>query len=252
MLKIIQITDIHLLANKADTIFGINTYCSLKKIVEAIRFMADIDCIIITGDIANNGEYDAYIAVDELFMPFDFPIFWLQGNHDFSEVMLQVSSKIKIRADKSFKIGTTKFILLQTIMRDEDNLSLNKGRGYLFDYELLFLKRELDEDNFDHCVIAMHHPPILSNSWTDRRILDNRIEFANLIERYSKVRLVLYGHQHIAQITKINGITYITSPPSSFHYNPNGELFSMIQEKKGFGVIEINNDGQILFEECYI
>ena len=45
MLKIIQITDIHLLPNKADTIFGINTYSSLKKIIEAIRFMSDINII---------------------------------------------------------------------------------------------------------------------------------------------------------------------------------------------------------------
>lgn len=251
ILKIIQITDIHLLANKADTIYGINIYLSLQKIIEAIRFIEDIDCIILTGDIANNGDYNAYIAVDELFKAFDLPIFWLQGNHDFSEVMLQVSTKINIKADKSFIIGTTKFILLQTIMRDEDNLSVNKGRGYLFDYEMSFLERELEENNFDHCVIAMHHPPILSNSWTDRRILDNRIEFVDLIEQYPKVRLVLYGHQHIAQITEINGITYIASPPASFHYDPNGENFSLLDNKQGFGIIQMSSDGQIGYESYY-
>lgn len=252
MLKIIQITDIHMLANKAATIYGINIYLSLKKIIEAIRFIEDIDCIIITGDIANDGEYNAYITVDELFKHFDLPIFWLQGNHDFSEVMLQVSTKIKIKANKSFKIGTTKFILLQTVMRDEDNLSVNKGRGYLFNYEMSFLKRELEVNNFDQCVIAMHHPPILSNTWTDRRILDNRIEFIDLIEQYSKVRLVLYGHQHIAQRTEINGITFISAPPVSYHYNPNGPLFSLLDNKQGFGIIEINNDGKLLFKEFYI
>ena len=126
-------------------------------------------------------------------------------------------------------------------MRDEDDLSLNKGRGYLFNYEMSFLKRELDEDNFDNCVIALHHPPVLSNSWADRRILDNRLEFINLIEQYSKVKVVLYGHQHIAQQTIINNINYISSTPVSYHYNPNGVRFSLLKNIHGFGIIIIDN-----------
>ena len=72
-------------------------------------------------------------------------------------------------------------------MRDEGDLSSNKARGYLFDYEMTFLKRELEENDFDNCIIALHHPPVLSNSWADRRILDNRLEFISLIEKFPKV-----------------------------------------------------------------
>lgn len=252
MLKIIHLTDIHLPANETDILYGINIHSVVYKIAEKISQIKDIDCIIITGDIANKGDYNAYITLDKAFKEIDVPIFWLQGNHDFSEVMLQVSTKVKAKADKCFTIKNTKFILLQSVMRDEDDLSLNKGRGYLFNYEMSFLKRELDEDNFDNCIIALHHPPVLSNSWADRRILDNRLEFISLIEQYSKVKVVLYGHQHIAQQTIINKINYISSPPASYHYNPSGERFSLLENIHGFGLICLNDHNNVVSDFIYL
>lgn len=252
MLKIIHLTDIHLPANETDVLYGINIHSVVYKIAEKISQIKDIDCIIITGDIANKGDYNAYLTLDKAFKDIYVPIFWLQGNHDFSEVMLQVSAKVKVKADKCFTIKNTKFILLQSVMRDEDDLSLNKGRGYLFNYEMAFLKRELEENDFDNCVIALHHPPVLSNSWADRRILDNRLEFISLIEMFPKVKCVLYGHQHIAQHTIVNGINYICSPPTSFHYDPNGARFSILKNKQGFGIVNIDNSSNIQCEFLYL
>lgn len=252
MLKIIQLTDIHLPANETEILYGINIHSVVYKIAEKINQLINIDCIIITGDIANKGDYSAYVSLDNALKDIKAPIFWLQGNHDFSEVMLQVSTKVKIKSEKCFIIKNTKFILLQSVMRDEGDLSSNKARGYLFDYEMSFLKRELEENNFDNCVVALHHPPVLSNSWADRRILDNRIEFRALLEQFPKVKVVLYGHQHIAQHTILNDINYISSPPTSFHYDPNGERFSLLKDKQGFGIISIDDHFNVDSEFIYI
>ena len=252
MLKFIHLTDIHLPANETDILYGINIHSVVYQIAEKISQIKDVDCIIITGDIANKGDYNSYIALDDAVKDIDVPIFWVQGNHDFSEVMLQVSSKVKIKSDKSFSIKNTKFILLQSVMRDEDDLSQNKGRGFLFNYEMNFLERELEENNFDNYVIALHHPPVLSNYWTDRRILDNRLEFISLIEKFPKVKVVLYGHQHITQHIILNNIDFICSPPVSYHYDPNGDKFSILENKRGFGVIEIANNSNIKCEFIYI
>lgn len=241
-----------MLGDENADIYGINPHSLLNKLIESIKLIKDIDCIIITGDIANRGEYDAYIIVDKLFRELSCQIYWLQGNHDLSEVMLQVSNKVMIKSDKSFIIKNTKFILLQSVMRDEDDLSTNKARGYLFDFEMSFLKRELEENNFDKCVVALHHPPILSNSWADRRILDNNLEFRALLELYPKVKVVLYGHQHIAQRTVLNDINYISSPPTSFQFDPNGARFSILKNKQGFGVIDIDNNSNIQCEFLYL
>ncbi len=113
MLKIIHLTDIHLPANETDVLYGINIHSVVYKIAEKISQIKDIDCIIITGDIANKGDYNAYLTLDKAFKDIYVPIFWLQGNHDFSEVMLQVSTKVKIKSEKCFVIKNTKFILLQ-------------------------------------------------------------------------------------------------------------------------------------------
>ena len=203
-MKIVHVSDIHLTSTKEENLYGVNPYQNLARIVNEISMLKSIDCIVITGDIAHNGEYESYLFVDELFREINIPIYWLQGNHDYSEVMLQVTNQIKIKSDKSFIINKTKFVLLQSVMKDEDDLSKNKARGYLFDYEMKFLERELREDNFEDCVVALHHSPVLSNSWMDKRILDNRKEFISVLEQFPKVKLVLYGHQHFAQKTEQN------------------------------------------------
>jgi Icc protein len=252
MIKIVQITDIHMPNNKEKFLYGVNPYNNLNKVVSAINLVDDIDCVLITGDIAHRGEYDAYMCVWELIKRIKPLVYWFQGNHDLSEVMLQIATKVNIKTDKSFIINETKIILLQTSVRDEDDLSKNKGRGFLFDYEMSFLRRELEEDNFKQCIIALHHPPVLSNSWTDRKILDNRDVFIALIANYPKVKLTLYGHQHFAQQTVMNNITFLTAPPVSYHYNPNGERYSLIDNRSGFAVIEMTESGKILHEFIYI
>jgi len=242
-MKIIQITDIHMPSVKDENLYGVNPYQNLLKIIDSISKEKAIDCILITGDIAHKGEYESYILVDELFECVKIPVYWLQGNHDYSEVMLQVENKVKIKSNKSFIINKTKFVLLQTIMKDEDDLSKNKARGYLFNYEMKFLERELRDNNFEQCVVALHHPPVLSNSWMDRRILDNREEFILMIEQYPKVKIALYGHQHIEQEFEQNGITYIAAPPVAYHFNPDGEKFSLLENRSGYAIVEINNRG---------
>lgn len=69
-----------MLSNEETDIYGINPYSLLNKLIESIKLIEDVDCIIITGDIANRGEYDAYIIVNKLFRELSCPIYWLQGN----------------------------------------------------------------------------------------------------------------------------------------------------------------------------
>jgi len=253
MLKFIQLTDLHIIADKKGSIYGMNPWCTLNKVAKQLSGIRDIDCIIITGDMADSGEYEAYLHINEVFSNIEFPIFWLQGNHDFSEVMLQVKNRIKIRSDKSFIIKDTKFILLQTVIIDDDDFTKNNAKGFLFWHEMSFLKRELDENNFRHAVIALHHPPVLSNSWADeKRILDNRDEFISLIGNYPKVKVVLYGHQHIAQHTIIDNIHYISAPAASFQYNPRGERFSLLLDKQGFSVIRIDEQEEVTLENVFV
>jgi Icc protein len=251
-MKIIQITDIHMPALKEDCLYGVFPYKNLQKVVKNLQSVQSIDCIIITGDVTHEGDYDAYLHAWELFQTVKAPIYWIQGNHDYLEVMLQVANKVNIKSDKSFVINDTKFILLHSVVKDEDDLSKNKARGFLFDYEMEFLKRELNENNYQQCVIALHHPPVLSNSWADKRILGNKDEFISTLEKYQKVKLVLYGHQHMAQHTIINEVNYISAPPVAYHFNPNGEKFSLIDNKSGYAMIEIADNKDITYNFQYL
>ena len=86
---------------KEEYLYGVNPYQNLAKIINDISALKAIDCILVTGDIAHKGEYESYLLVGELYRNIDVPAYWLQGNHDYSEVMLQVANQVKIKSDKS-------------------------------------------------------------------------------------------------------------------------------------------------------
>lgn len=247
MLKIIHLTDLHI-ENVDSILFGQKTFDNLCLIKEEIKSIANIDCIIITGDVTHSGKYTSYLLVDDVLNELSVPKYWLPGNHDLNEVMFQVAKKVKFSSEKSFSINDSKFILLNSTVRDEDNLSRNKARGILFDYELDFLKMELENGNFNNYIVALHHPPIESGYWFDRRILQNRDEFNSIIKEHPKARLVLYGHSHYANYKLHNGLTYISSPNGSYHYDPHGNIFSLLEKKPGFGIITIDENYNINYE----
>lgn len=252
MMKIIHLTDLHLVANSGEMVCGVDPYAKLQQVAEAIQKIGEVDAVIITGDITNHNEYEAYLHADHLLAKIGSPIYWLQGNHDFAQVMLQVANRVKIRSDKSFLVKETKFILLQSVLRDEADLTKNRGRGWMFDYELSFLQRELEVDNFEMAVVALHHPPLLTHSWIDKRGLENRDLLVAILEKYPKVKVVLYGHQHLESHEFINNIHYISSPPVSFHYDPNGTDFSLIPNRNGYGIITLDGLSNVTFEPVYM
>ena len=58
MVRIAQITDTHLLADKEDAMRGVQTWYSLKKVLEVAK-ETEPELILLTGDLAHNGEYEA-------------------------------------------------------------------------------------------------------------------------------------------------------------------------------------------------
>ena len=82
-LKVIQITDLHLSANKSTLIHNINTYESAQRIINIIADShKDINALVLTGDLVMDESHEGYEHLITLLKPISCPIFLVPGNHD--------------------------------------------------------------------------------------------------------------------------------------------------------------------------
>ena len=86
--RILQITDTHLFAEKHETLLGVNTWESYQAVLDAIHAeKRPCDLIVATGDLAQDQSSAAYQHFAEGIASFSVPCVWLPGNHDFQPAM---------------------------------------------------------------------------------------------------------------------------------------------------------------------
>lgn len=83
--RILQITDTHLFAEKHETLLGVNTWESYQAVLEAIRAQQyEYDLIVATGDLAQDQSAAAYQHFAEGIASFRAPCVWLPAIMIFS------------------------------------------------------------------------------------------------------------------------------------------------------------------------
>ena len=86
--RVLQITDTHLFAEKDETLLGVNTWESYHAVLQAIHASArEVDLVVATGDLAQDHSSAAYQHFAEGIASFTAPCVWLPGNHDFQPSM---------------------------------------------------------------------------------------------------------------------------------------------------------------------
>ncbi|MBT5557324.1 MAG: metallophosphoesterase, partial [Halieaceae bacterium] len=80
-LTLVQVTDTHLTGDSDGTLLGMNTERSARQVIEAALASQQPDCVLVTGDIAADGQAAAYEQLNGFFNH-RVPTLWLPGNHD--------------------------------------------------------------------------------------------------------------------------------------------------------------------------
>ena len=89
---LVQLSDSHLFAEADGTLLGMNTRDSLEKVVERVLAeQSDIDVVIASGDISQDGSVESYEAFRRLSGQIAAPARWFAGNHDELPQMEQVA-----------------------------------------------------------------------------------------------------------------------------------------------------------------
>ncbi|MBL1141002.1 MAG: 3',5'-cyclic-AMP phosphodiesterase [Proteobacteria bacterium] len=246
-IKIIQITDTHIIDDGAPSFNDFDTTASLHQVVEKIREDEhDADCVLLTGDLVHDATKSSYQKLADLLSSLTTPLLSLPGNHDLPELMDYVMGANGYDTGKIFKMEPWLIILL-------DSCVIGEHSGDLADSELDFLRSTLESNRTSYCLIALHHHPVsVHSSWMDSMILKNAEDFLNIIDEFEHVRGIIWGHIHQEFKTMRNKVCLLGSPSTCLQFKPKSDIFAVDKKPPAYRKLELLEDGTLKTEVIYL
>lgn len=239
--SILQLTDMHLLADPKGELLGVNTEESFKAVIEMIQQKEiPFDFILLTGDLSQDYSETAYRKLAAMVDIFNVPAYCVPGNHDDVSLMMQLFPLGIISANRHLVLKTWQLILL-------NSQKPGKVNGRLDASQLAFLTQCLEAYPEHHAMIVFHHhiTPV-GSAWLDKLGVENAEDFWTTIKRFPKVKLVLNGHVHQAQEVIVHGVSCYTTPSTCIQFKRNQDHFGLEKLAQGCRLLRLYDDG--LFE----
>jgi Icc protein len=242
-IRILQLTDFHLLADPSTTMMGIDTDQSFLAALEhARRGENDVDLFLLTGDLVQDAHPDAYQRLRGFLSVVAKPCFCLPGNHDDPEMIRSVLVGGQLAYTRQILRDDWQIICLDSIIPGHPG-------GYLAAHQLDLLESLLSEQAHRHALISLHHSPVPTGSaWLDTMMLSNHQAFFALLKRFPQVKAVVFGHIHQALDVAYAGIRCLGAPSTCFQFKPGSEDFGLDFLPGGYRRLALYPDGEILTE----
>lgn len=241
-LRVLQLTDPHLMADPAGELLGVNTRDSLDAVIEQVlQNHGQPDLILATGDIAQDATEEAYRLFGDKLKAFRCPSAWMAGNHDDSPLLARIAAESQ--ADQRHIVqGGWQFVLLDTSVP-------GKVFGELAESELAFLDKTLSENPDTPALIALHHHPIeIDTRWMSPIGLRNRDAFWRVVDRFLQVKIVLWGHIHQELDQTRNGVCLLATPSTCIQFTAGSVEFSVEDKAPGYRWFELQRSGEFSTE----
>ncbi|MDI3323025.1 metallophosphoesterase [Pontibacterium granulatum] len=213
MLKVLQVTDLHLQADPSQKMQGVVIEQRWQTVLEHIQtHHHDADLLVLTGDLVHHSGPTAYQRLVKQLDDLKLPAVWLPGNHDDPEQMRQYGTAALNR--KIIDLGGWRLVLLDSTANAD-----GVGGGSLARAELALLQETLVNSVDEHLMVLLHHNPVhLGSGWQDPISLGNADAFWHCISTSPAVRCVLFGHVHQAWDLTEQGVRLCSSPAVAPQY----------------------------------
>ncbi|MCD6039662.1 MAG: cpdA 3 [Gammaproteobacteria bacterium] len=243
--RIVQISDMHLYANKESTLLGVNTYESFSVILNLVKSATSPpDLILLTGDLTQDHSEASYQHVVDAFKTASIPIYYVPGNHDDAKIMKRILPCAIFPTSKHIILDQWQLILL-------DSQKPQAVEGYLNRSELDFLETCLQQHPERHAIIVFHHQPIpVGATWLDKLGLTNAEELWAILQRYSHVHTILFGHVHQEHQGEKKGIKYFSTPSTCIQFKRNCVDFALEELPPGYRWVDLYPHGELKTAVC--
>lgn len=204
---IVHLSDTHFVAGDAPLYGAVDSETHLRDLlIELAGSGARPEAIVITGDLADHGDPEAYAQLRRMVEPvaadLGAQVIWVMGNHDdrgnFREGLLRQHPSTS-PIDRVYWVNGLRIISL-------DSTVPGHHYGEVTGAQLDWLAEELSSAAPHGTILAMHHPPI--PSVLDLAVLVELREQDSLAEvlEGSDVRSIIAGHLHYSTTSTFAGI----------------------------------------------
>jgi len=218
--KIIHISDTHLLGAPSAKLYGLKPAKRLKKAFKNIEaYHANSSFVVITGDLTNGADPKAYAQLKKYADGLCVPVFPLMGNHDNRKKFWKYFPEFRegdfVQYVREFD-GRV-FIFLDTLVDGEEY-------GELCDSRLAWLGEQLEHYAGRKVYLFMHHHPIPSGLYRMDNVANFRSAkpFWKLLARHASVEHIFFGHTHRPMQAVHRGISLSSTRSTTFQvaYRP--------------------------------
>lgn len=247
-IRLVQLTDLHLLADPQALLWGnLNTRRSMAAVLaHAGQQCFPVDLMVISGDIAEKAEPEAYQWVLECFQDLEIPVYCLPGNHDDPVSMGKILNHANVSTEPLIRFKAWQIILLNSVAGD-------KNQGYLAKEQLALLDQSLADRPDLNALIFLHHPPVsIGSDWMDAMGLGNTADFFTVLDQYPNVRGVIWGHIHQEFCAKRHGVWLLGSPSTCVQFAPHSKHFQIDRPGPGYRWLALYPEGQIETQVYYL
>ncbi len=238
-IRIVQLSDCHLFESVEGKLLGLNTEHSLAKVMDLIAAeQSEADLVLATGDLSQDGSPESYARFHRHMEQFQCPVYWLPGNHDLTDIMADHQAAAYM-SPCVIKASNWRIIMLDSTIR-------GKVPGNFAAAELEFLAQALESSKDYHVMIALHHQPVpVGSYWLDQQIVGNAADFFNIVDRFSHVRSIIWGHVHQHFHTERNGVQLMSVPSTCVQFMPKSQNFAVDTANPGYRWLDLYENGQL-------
>ncbi|NYT78260.1 3',5'-cyclic-AMP phosphodiesterase [Alcaligenaceae bacterium] len=239
---VVQISDPHLLADAEGCLLGVNTDHSLRGVIDDIkRREPQVDVVLATGDIAQDGSVQAYERFLHHASAINAPVYGLPGNHDDGDTLRSVW---QARLDPVVDLGNWRIVLL-------DSSVPGSNSGHLAQSQFDVLQAAATQAHDRHVLVAVHHNPVpMGSPWLDGMTIDNGDALFQMLERLPNVRCLLWGHIHqeyddVHQYSPTHGLRLLASPSTCVQFKPYSETFELDTVSPAYRWLRLHANGDV-------
>jgi Icc protein len=244
-LRVAQITDSHLFANPLSRLNGMDTLYSLQQVMQTVLDSRP-DMIIFTGDLVDKPTLESYRQVKAVIKQSPVPVYCLAGNHDQPDQLKHSLLSENIRIQDRAMIGTWQLIFLNSHQPDTH-------AGKLDVSQLDMLNHHLSEYPERPTLIFIHHHPVVIGSlWMDKMGLQQADALFSVLDRYSQVKAVVWGHIHQQFEQTRNSVKLLGTPSTCVQFKPRADEFGLDDKPPGYRWLNLYSDGKFETEVVYL
>lgn len=211
-MKVIQLSDPHVRGDGQRSFGVVDTPQMLMECIEHICSLSwKPDAIVISGDLADSGDVNAYALLQSLLKKLPGPLFVLPGNHDKRDHLLHyLADYCPVDPEIAPYICYTYDALPMRIIVF-DSTHPGSHSGHLHPPVAQWLENKLSEKPEKPTLVFSHHVPFLTGFGAMDEPYANSKQLEQILMRFPKVRLCC-GHIHRPITTTFGGNVAVSCP----------------------------------------